>query len=257
MLKHWFIDWLQPIAPVYERELARGEIMRPAMQGVKRSWRAALAYLWLAVAFFVCVLSLRGIYILLVGLPFIVLLFALVLRIRVVVAASDVIAHEVEAQTWDTLRLIPRSTERLVKTKLAAALIRSYRALLLLVALRVVFVVAVALLVLPASPPAGGFDAWWLLPWLYYGLEPLLDFIMDGALGVAISAFAHSQSQALVMGTALGAVGVSGQMLLDFIVVPAGSMGGTAGALAVLAVAVLRYVMLRGLLRLAVWRIAF
>ncbi|MBN1283851.1 MAG: hypothetical protein JXB47_00480 [Anaerolineae bacterium] len=274
-MERFVIKWLQPIEPIYCRETGR-RTQYVASQTARRARRGcltALALLFGVGAMLVCGSGGGGIpdlfivflFIIIFTVifwgPFLVPVLYLILRVRVVAVAGDAIAREVEAQTWDLLRVLPWPVEALVQTKYAGALVRARRLFYQLAGLRAAAAVWLMTLGVPAVIFAGerAVELWFaaVLGLIYYLIETPLDFATDGALGVLASTFARTQGQALAVSAAMSVVGIGGQVALDVILIMLlGAQAAVVCAVAVVVVLALRCALLRGLLALAARRAA-
>ncbi len=200
--------WLRPIAPIYRHELTYSQ----ALHLLRFQWGGcAFSILLLLVSTLVA----AGTRVLLLVLALPLLVFTL--RVWVMLSAADVIAREVEAQTWDSLRVLPWSTRRIVLTKYIAVIVRArgllYQCLVLGFALR--FLVALGYV-----PPDIEIGAFLLLSMVMFA-EQWLDYLLDAALGVAASAFTQSVRRALMLALVLGAGVMIGQLALSIVLLEA------------------------------------
>jgi hypothetical protein len=285
------IHWLQPVDPIYRREVQRGEEPRRLWH----QWGGCIVLI--ALALIGAIFGLLSVAALLVAA---VPLLGWAWRVRVALSATDAIAREVERQRWSDLRALPWPASRIVMSKYAGALMRARGLFPQFLLLRLVATVGMLAFVAMsfwydwAMAPDRRPDVGWALlavaaSALYSLAEPLLDFATDGALGLVASAFARGQRQALTFGLGLSATALAGQFGLTVLLVgamatvapgadsplelwesaplagwglalwgPGGALlfnvGPAACVLLLILAAVLRYAWLRGLLALAVWR---
>lgn len=269
-LDRLLVRWLCPLEPVYRLEAGRitsGEMARLAKRGRRGCLIMLAALLALGLGLVCLVAGLGGFvgiflflifFVVFIG-PFMVPIFYLILRVRVVTSTSDTIAREVEAQTWDVLRTLPYSTEMLVRSKYAGALLRNRRVFYQILLLRVGAAVWLMTLSLPLIAFGGDESlGWWLVSlagFLYYLVETGLNFAADGALGMVASSYGRTRGRALALSVALGVVFVGGQTLLD-VVIAAGFINiGSVACITGLGIGLaLRYAAYRGLMWVAVAR---
>jgi hypothetical protein len=150
-----------------------------------------------------------------------------ILRLRLVTVSTSAILHEVENQTWDTLRVTPLTAARIVRSKYAGALMRHRNTFyqvtvsyLTLVISGVYFFIVMRTtpswhyLQLPnlASPAA---LAAAVIGALYLALEPALGYATDVAVGLGVGTLVSQQGDGLWVGAAAGVVAVGAQFWLN------------------------------------------
>ncbi len=144
-------------------------------------------------------------------------------RIPTILTSASSISHELEDQTWNTLRATTLTVHEIVMAKFSAIIryMEPHFMLVIYVRSMPVLVFGVSWIVSTLTVlPARGFEYWlstslaFLAAGLYLVLSPVLDVAFDGALGLLVSSFTARRSTALIVAVLVRLVGFLLPMML-------------------------------------------
>ena len=216
MIENWLLNRLKPISrPIYQRELERSK--QSVFLRQKRGCAIeAIALLVLCPCCGLCCGFWCHPLFLLSTIWWLLPLLGSVVRIITTLSAAGAIAGEVEQRTWIDLRVIPITTGVLIRSKYAAVLMRARKLLWMLVGTRLLPVVgALVYSVFFYIMTFRGYystdipiTTYLVVAFLvcYLVVASLVDFGIDGAVGLMASALARSRGMALALGIVLSVI---------------------------------------------------
>lgn len=144
-------------------------------------------------------------------------------RIPTILASAGSVSHELEDQTWNTLRATTLSVHEIIMAKFSAIIHYMEPHFMLVIYVRsmpvIIFGVSWVVSTLTVLPTQG-FEYWistslaFLAAGLYLLFSPVLDVAFDGALGLLVSAFTTRRSTALIIAVLVRLIGFLIPMML-------------------------------------------